>query len=179
MDNSLYGDSKMNVFNTFIAGIMVMTSALSCNKEEDCSSSVPINEPIVSAGSSYIGCEAGAFFISLGDVDSCSTVFGFDSLFAESWEPGCNMSDLMGDSSLADIQVTYLADGVLDIQGQSLSLDISPFDLVIGGESVDLTSYPYYGALRFEYEARTYSFVMLNRYIGGCFHDELIWEITE
>ena len=169
----------MNICTTVIAGVLVMTSAVSCDKEEDCISSVSLSQNVVATGSSYVSCESEPFFIALADLDSCSTAFGFDRLYAASWEPGCNMSILMGDSSLADIRVTYLNDGVLDIQGQSLAIEVTPFDLIIGGESVDLASYPYYGALRFEYDARIYSFVMLNRYIGGCFHDELLWEITE
>lgn len=169
----------MNIFNTFIASMMILTSALSCDKENECSEVSPVYEPSVSTGSSYISCETGPFYISLSDLDSCNTVFGLDSLFADAWEPGCSMSSLMGDSSLADIQVTYLTEGVLSVQGQSESLEILPFELVIESELVNLNAYPYYGALRFEFEARIYSFVMLNRYIGGCFHDELIWEISE
>jgi hypothetical protein len=162
----------------FFIGIGCLFSMFACDKETQDSSVLASHGPIIlTKGSAYIQCEIGPFFISHARLDSCATNFGFDSLMTEVWEPGCSMSELMQDSLGSDFRLTYLNEGELVIEGTGQELDSNPFELVISSDTLDVGEYPFYGALKYELNGLTYSFVLLNRYIGGCFHDELIWEI--
>ncbi len=158
--------------------IFGILSMLACDKETQGYSVPPGSEPpTLVTGSVYIQCEMGPFYISHARLDSCATSFGFDSIMTAGWEPGCSMTDLMGDSLVSGFRLSYLSEGELDIEGLTEDFNLTPFELVIDSDTVDVGSYPFYGALRYELNGLTYSFVLLNRYIGGCFHDELIWEI--
>jgi len=162
----------------FLVGILGIMFLLACDKETQGYSILSVTEsPTMVSGSAYIQCETGPFYISHAFLDSCTTSLGFDSILSTGWGPGCSMSSIMVDTLASDFRFTYLSEGELVIEGTAQELEPTPFELIIGNDTMDTGMYPFYGALKYELNGLTYSFVLLNRYIGGCFHDELIWEI--
>lgn len=131
----------------------------------------------VTYGSSYIGCEVGPFFINIEDMMDCTISLPMDSIYSSSWTPGCQMSQLQTDSSNSDFVFEYLDSGVFEIEVLNSDYSTSTWPFILEGELIDTSEYPYYGSLRVSKEGVDIQMVLMNRYIGGCFHDELIWRI--
>ncbi len=86
------------------------------------------------------------------------------------------MNEQKCDSLIVDFQATYLEQAELYLQGLSSKFIGQTFDLISSSDTIGLNSYPLHGPIKWEFEGGTHSFEILNPYIGGCFHDELIWE---
>jgi len=150
---------------------------MTCEKEaQECESQA---KQVIGQGSAYIHCELEPFYISFDSIADCSTEFVLDSIFSTQWIRGCSMDTLNIDSIHADIEVFYLTDGEFVINPLNPNLEIAAWSPSVNGELVDLDQYPYYGAFTVNSAGRSFNLLLLNRYIGGCFHDELIWQVLE
>ncbi|NND95449.1 MAG: hypothetical protein HKN45_11335 [Flavobacteriales bacterium] len=156
-----------------------MTLCGSCEEKEvdDCGGTVDL--PVYEYGSAYIGCEMEPFFILISDLSDCVTFLPLDSINSADWSFGCEMNQLETDSSSADLRISYLQSGTLEILLLDSSLLIDNWVPEISGEEIAVHEHPFYGAFTIQAENMSIDILLLNRYIGGCFHDELIWRIGQ
>ena len=157
-----------------------MTTASTCEKNNEEEVLMPSeNEPeLLGQGSAYIGCEVEPFYVDLSTLSVCSTDLPVDSFLSATWQFGCTMNLLTVDSMQADFQFSYLQPDSLSVAPYDTDITLSQQEFIVNGESLVLNEYPYYGSFTVIRGDTNFQFLLMNRYIGGCFHDELIWKIT-
>jgi|GEM_PF-4034125 len=129
-------------------------------------------------GSVYIGCEMAPYHIVLDSMMQCTSAMPLDSLLASSWMPPCQMSDLSIAEELADLSVWRNETG-LELTVSDSTFDLEPMSLSMVMDSLSLVGSIYYGAYELSRETEVIQLVLFNRYIGGCFHDEIVWQRIE
>lgn len=166
-------------FTRLLIILSLAIALISCSRTEVMDSGCEIGVTVSQYGSAYIGCEAEPFFIHLDSLSSCVTALSWDSVYSENWMPGCSMENLSSDSTTAQLKLTYLHSGMMEWHPMEEGMVISEAELVLANDTVDSGVPPFYGCYEIQYEGRSYLTFIMNRYIGGCFHDELFWQISD
>lgn len=154
---------------------------VACKKNKNCLV-VPAEETQngqnISQGAIRISCEVEPHYLMIDSLLTCELGLPIDSLFSDDWDAPCDMQMSTVDSSIADVEVRYLQSS---LEVTLLNPDLSGESLLstLNGDSIVSGNYPYYGAYRVIRGSQTIDLFMLNRWIGGCFHDELIWRLSE
>ena len=160
--------------------LLLLFICISCNKDNlaNCDGQIIDNGGLSqSQGAVSISCEVEPHFLNLDSLFECDVPLGIDSIFSTNWIARCTMTENAVDSVNAHIKLTYL-NNQLEIDLLDASLIGEETEMIIAGDTVQAGVYPYYGAYRIERNGEAIEILMLNRYIGGCFHDELIWRRT-
>jgi hypothetical protein len=165
----------------YLLGVLAALSCLSCSKSKDW-----VNEPaqkqVVAQGNIYNHCEVEPFYLLLDTMMTYTSTLPIDSLHSPNWLGYIHnvlnlMHEVYRDSANADIKIIYLQNSRLEYEILNAALTVEPVTLIVAGDTTD--RYPYYGAIKIHRANQEILLFMLNRYIGGCLHDELIWQLSE
>ncbi len=178
--------------NQSILLICLLLSCVTCTKNdmpEDSSSQENLPPNTIYSGSVYFACEYGPYtFLIDSLISNCSQEFGImDSLSNihiaknDTIHARCNydMNFNQLTSSNWDFQVSRTEDGLaFNTEWPNSNPLINPLTATVDDSLLQANSYPFYNGhtitLSDEKELRLLFF---NTYIGGCFHDLMVWEL--
>ena len=128
-------------------------------------------------GSFANACITARFYVNLDSmIAKCATSLPLDSFDVADWVGGCPIQDIMlTDTSLADIK---FKNGLYEMQAVNPEVEVSDTELTLNGEVVTGLEYPFLNPKKMETPIGTFSIVVVNRYIGGCYHNEYLWEVV-
>jgi len=146
-----------------------------------CSKTEPVIEKNYYSGYAYIGCDIGPYYVHSDSlITNCSEnqelppSINLDSLDFNDW---CNYDDSngnLGNANSFEFELRRDNQSIINIaEVQSGSINLN-----IDGEILSPGEGPYYSGFYAEYENKFVNIYLVNKIIGGCFHDIIIWEIT-
>ena len=162
-----------------IIGLLFLLQA--CKKDVLNDGPPPLKQ-VINQGNIYNHCEPDPFFLILDTMMQYTSALPIDSMFSPNWlgyidNAEHQMYEVYQDSTIADFKLTYLQNGVLEYEVLNPSISINPVVLDIDSMSTDEP--PFYGAIKIHRGNQEILIMMVNRYIGGCLHDELVWQLSE
>jgi len=157
--------------------LLALFSFLTCDLEE------PQPNAQIYHGGVYIQCDVGPnYYFALDSlIANCANADSFEvalpalqtcfydnnpALSADS-----TVYDFVVSRSLSDWQVMDFA-----VADSSVQVDAIPF-IVIDNDVLSPGSLPFYGAYRATWPGKVLNVYILNRYQGGCLHDEVVWHL--
>lgn len=162
--------------NPFYLTITAITLFFGC-KPTDIILDQPIAELNFQSGYVYIACDGGPYY------------FHLDSLMAT-----CSLNEALPEKLTTPFQETCLYDnneGKLGDKNNhnimfsrdSLALaftnyQIEEIPITLDGAQLNKGEYPYYQGYKVSLEEKTLNIYLVNKYIGGCFHEMVIWQVA-
>lgn len=159
-----------------------------------CSSTDMVDEPtenntVLHSGAVYFACDFGPYSFSLDSLlANCSQVGGqidsltLDYITNDSTHVRCTYD---GNESLVaedwDFKITRTSSGTtFEIEWQDNSFNTASILPNIDGNIHMEQEYPFYNGMEIALDDdRKLSLLFFNAYIGGCFHDLMVWELAE
>ena len=161
--------------------LLLIFATLSCENEIESNPPDSIKQ-VTAQGNIYNHCDIEPFYLLLDTVMTYTSPLPIDSLFSPNWlgyiDNAVNlMHDVYQDSTNADFKIKYLINSQLEYEILNPSLSIEPITLTF--DTLNTDTYPFYGAIKIYRDDQEITLIVLNRYVGGCFHDEFIWQLSE
>ena len=167
--------------------LFIIINSFACSSDE----LIQTNETELHSGSVYFACDFGPYSFSLDSLlANCSQEGGLiDSLTSDyiiendSTVIRCTYDGNPSLAAAADwgFKITRTITGnTFEIEWQNDDFNSNPINATIDGNIHTEQEYPFYNGLEIELnENKKLSLLFFNIYIGGCFHDLMVWELEE
>ena len=142
----------------------------------------PEKENVVAhSGYIYMACDFGPYYLYLDLlINNCSV--GQELSDSLSLEDIGQENSCIYDGNEAIIGSLELHNIVFEREQITVNSEdyvISEIDLVLDGVQLKKGEYPYYHGFNIIFNNREVNIYMINKFIGGCFHDMILWEVFE
>ncbi len=160
-----------------LSAFLALLSFLSCDLED------PSPNAQIYHGGVYIQCDLGPnYYFSLDSlIANCVSTDSFEVAL-----PAIQTCYYDGNPTLSDDSTNYdflvsrnLSDWQVmgfAVADSTVQVDIIPF-IVVDNEVLAPGNLPFYGAYRATWPDKVLHVYLLNRYQGGCLHDEVVWHL--
>jgi hypothetical protein len=170
--------------------LLLISTGFACSSIDILDEPMDIDEPELHSGSVYFACDFGPYPFSL---DSLLTNYSqqggqIDSLTLDyistndSTSIRCTYDENISlAAEIWDFKITRINNGnTFGIEWQNNSFNTNPIDANIDGSIYSEQTYPFYNGMEIELnENKRLRLLFFNIYIGGCFHDLMVWELEE
>ena len=168
--------------------LLLWLFCLACTKDvTKIGATLPVELPQVRSGYLYISCEHPPYYINIDSLYQLCSENGvlpdtfpqdFRQLFEEP-DPAClqYLRKHLDQQQNHTIQLTY-TDQTIDIQSPLLNIDFEQMPINIAGSTYQAGQYPYLGGYRVTSDSIQGRFQVVNQYIGGCYHNLVVWELS-
>ncbi len=166
----------------WLFGLALICSA--CDKDADLNPE-SINTVNPSHGYIYIGCQTPPYYLKLDSIKTYCDLGGAlpDTLPVFTLGVGMTtdtvcanfLDEGYADANDYDVQINYDSTSV-DIQHNISDAVTEPIpEANIGGDIYQAGEYPYLGGIRISTNSTEATIQVVNVYVGGCFHNMIIW----
>ena len=127
------------------------------------------------SGVAYIGCALSPYAFNIDSlILHCQSAFDLTQEI-DSIIPGCSLDahgEILG--AMPDVVLSRTAFG-MDLTSVSGDPIITLVNIDLMGSELVAEDYPYLGGYRIEWTDRLIEIRVVNKWIGGCFHDLVLW----
>lgn len=170
--------------------LFIISTGFACSSVDSIGESIESNETELHAGSVYFACDFGPYSFSLDSLlENCSQEGGLIDSLTSDYIIANNMTTSTctydGNDSLAaeiwDFKITRTGNGnTFEIEWQNENPISNPILASIDGNIHAEQEYPFYNGIELTLdENKKLSLLFFNVYIGGCFHDLMVWQLEE
>ena len=157
-----------------LTSLIISIGLLACKDKE-----LPPVPEVRYEGAVYIGCDIGPYQLNIDSlITHCTGEIDRDQP-ADSIQTACIYDELSPVLSASfDVEMVrgnYL--NQMELGSVNGDPEISEIPLVLGGQEYAWNEYPYYSGYELKWADRTLRLQALNKWVGGCFHDLILWEV--
>ena len=158
---------------------LFIVAVVLCTACKDKKVAAPVTPDVRYEGVIYIGCDIGPYGLNMDSlIHMCTSIVNRDQP-ADSLEMGC-IYDEIGSGLSVDFDVELRRGDYLNIIEMSSvkgDPEIIEIPLTLAGQEFQWGEFPYYSGYQLEWDMVTLKVQALNKWVGGCFHDLIIWEV--
>lgn len=170
--------------------LFIVINHIACSSIDTIEETIENNTTELHSGSVYFACDFGPYSFSLDSLlANCSQEGSLIDSITSDYISNINFNSAPctydGNPSLAnenwDFKIARDGTGnTFGIEWQSNNFNTNPTNASIDGNIHEEQEYPFYNGMEIELEGnRKLSLLFFNVYIGGCFHDLMVWELEE